>query len=93
MLTLSEGSHGVRWSLHWDLSRNLNIIFVLPVGTASVERSVSYMKLIKTRVHNSNTDQNLGRLMRIAFEGPELSAVNFNGVLTFLNKNNRRILL
>ena len=28
----------------------LNIILVLPVGTASVERSFSYMKLIKTRI-------------------------------------------
>ena len=46
------------------------------------------MKLIKTRIRNSITDQNLGRLMRIAIEGPELSAVNFNEVL-FKQKNRR----
>ena len=39
------------------------------------------MKLIKTRIRNSITDQNLGQLMRIATEGPELSAVNFDKVL------------
>ena len=59
----------------------LNIILVLAVGTTSVERSFSCMRLIKTRIRNSIIDQNLGRLMRIAIEGPELSAVNFNVVL------------
>ncbi len=39
------------------------------------------MRLIKTRIRNSITDQSLGRLMRIATEGPEHSAVNFDEVL------------
>ena len=39
------------------------------------------MKLIKTCIRNCITDQNLGRLMRIAIEGPEFSAVNFDEVL------------
>ncbi len=34
------------------------------------------MKLIKTRICNSITDQALGQLMRIAIEDPELAAVN-----------------
>ncbi len=42
----------------------LNIILVIPVGTASVERSFSAMKLIKTRLCSGITDGNLGRLMR-----------------------------
>ncbi len=54
---------------------------ILAVGTTSVERSSSYVKLIKTRIRNSITDQTLGRLMRIAIEGPELLAVNFDKVL------------
>ena len=69
----STGAHN---GIFPETFKRLNIILVLPVGTASVERSVSYMKLI-----NINTDQNLGQLMRIAIEGPELSAVNFNEVL------------
>ena len=60
-----------------------NIILVLPVGTATVEKPFSYMKLIKTRIHNSITEQNLGQLMRIAIHGPELSAVNLMKFLTF----------
>ena len=51
------------------------------------------MKLIKTHVLNSITDQNLGWLMRIAIEGPELSAVYFNEVLDISNQKYRRILL
>ena len=34
---------------------------------------LSYMKLIKTHIRNSVTGLNLGRLMKIAIEGPELS--------------------
>ena len=43
--------------------------------------SAMYMKLVKTRIRCSITDQSLGRLMRIAIEGPELSVVNFDEVL------------
>ncbi len=39
------------------------------------------MKLIETRIRNSITDQNLGRLIIIATEDPEHSAVNFDEVL------------
>ena len=64
-----------------------NIILILPVGTASVERSFSYVKFIKTCTCTSTTDQNLGRLLGIASESPELSAVNFDEVLeTFKQK-------
>ncbi len=45
------------------------------------------MKLIKIHIRNSITGQNLGRLMGIAIEGPEFSAVNFDEVLEiFINK-------
>ncbi len=50
------------------------LIPVIPVGTASVERSFSAMKLIKTRLI---TDGNLGRLMRISMKGRSLPAVDF----------------
>ena len=58
-------------------------------GTASVERSFSYMKLIKTRIRN--TDQTLGRLMRIAIGGPELSAVNFDEILEIFKQKNEKL--
>jgi len=98
MPTLSEvkahmESTGAYTGIFPETFKLLNIILALPVGTASVERSFSYMKLIKTRIRNSITDQNLSRLMRIAIEGPELSAVNFDEVLEIFKQKNRRIVL
>ena len=83
-VTVHMESTGAYTGIFPEMFKLLNIILILPVGTASVQRSVSYMKLIKTRIHNSHnstTDRNLGRLMRIAIESPELSAVDFNEVL------------
>lgn len=45
----------------------LNAVLSLPIGTATVERSFSDMKMIKT---NRLSDCNLSRLMLIAIEGP-----------------------
>ena len=50
----------------------LEIILSLPVSTATVERSFSKMRLIKTRLRSRLTDDNLKRLMRISIEGPDL---------------------
>ena len=71
----------------------LNILLALPVGTATVERSFSQMKLVKTRLRNRISDDNLSRLLRIAIEGPELSSVDFNKILEVYKEQNRRILL
>jgi len=54
-----------------NLSVLLQIVAVLPVGSVSVERSFSVMKLIKTRLRNSISDDNMEWLMLIASEGPE----------------------
>ena len=61
-----------------EMSKLLDILPTLPVGTASVERSFSQMKLVKTRFRNRITDDNVARLMRIAIEGPELTVVDFD---------------
>ena len=71
----------------------MNIILALPVGTATVERSFSQMKMIKTRLRNRLNDSNLTRLMRIAIEGPELNSVNFAEILDIFKQKNRRISL
>ena len=44
--------------------------------TATVERSFSQMKFVKTRLRNRLSDINLARLMRIVIEGPELTSVH-----------------
>ena len=71
----------------------LNILLVLPVGTASVERSFSQMKLVKTRQRSRINDRNLARLMRIATEGPEPVHVDFNEILDKgeLSRNHRNL--
>ena len=73
--------------------RYSNILLALPVGTATVERTFSQMKLVKTRLRNRISDTNLTRFMRIAIEGPELSSVDFNEIVDIFKENNHRILL
>ncbi len=60
------------------------------MGIASVERSFSAMKLIKTRLCSGITDGNLGQLMRISIKGPALPAVDFSEVLNIFEQKNRR---
>ena len=67
-----------------EIIKLLNILLVLPVGIASVKRSFSQMKLVKTRLRSRINDRNLARLMRIATEGPELVHVDFNEILDIL---------
>ena len=76
-----------------EMLKLMNIILALPVGTATVERSFSQMKMIKTRLRNRLNDSNLTRLMRIAIEGPELNSVNFAEILDIFKQKNRRISL
>ena len=71
--------------------RLMDIILSLPVGTATVERSFSQMKLVKTRLRSRLSDNTLPKLMRIAIEGPELSAVDFNEILAVFKEKNHRI--
>ena len=70
----------------------IQIILCLPVGTAAVERSFSQMKMVKSRLHNRLSDDNLPRSMRIAI-GPELESVNFEEILDIFKESYRRISL
>ena len=47
-----------------------SLAVILPVTTASVERSFSDMKLIKTRLRNRLGEESLDQTMRICIEGP-----------------------
>jgi hypothetical protein len=44
---------------------------IIPASTASVERSFSYMNLIKTPLTSRLTQRNLEALMRISMEGKD----------------------
>jgi len=54
-----------------NISTLANICLSIPVSTASVERSFSQMKLIKTRIRNRIGQSGLSYLMKIAIETPE----------------------
>ncbi len=74
----------------WKL---LNITMALPVDTATVERSFSEMKLIKTRLRSRLSDLNLEHLMKISIEGPPLTDVDLNAIFDIFKQKNRRLLL
>ena len=57
------------------------ILLTLPVGTATVERSFSQLKLVKMRLRSRISDSNLAKLMRIAIEVPDLTTVDFNEII------------
>ena len=56
-----------------NLARLAAILIVLPVTTATVERTFSSMKLIKTRLRSRMGENTLEHTMRICIEGPDQS--------------------
>ena len=71
----------------------MNIFLVHPIGTASVERSFSHLKVIKTWLHSRQADCSVAQLMRMSTEGPEIDAVEFEEILEICKEHNNRILL
>ena len=59
----------LHFSMFPNLFRLAEIAVCLP--TASVERSFSHMKIIKTKLRNRLNESNLHHLMMIAIEGPD----------------------
>ena len=66
-------------------------MLALPIGTATVERSFSEMKMIKTRLRNRLSDCNLNNLMKIAVEGPQMENITSEEILNVFKRKNRRI--
>ena len=59
----------------------MNIFLALPIGTASVEQSLSHLKMIKTRLRSRLSDSSVAQLMRVSIEGSEIDAVEFEEIL------------
>ena len=77
-----------------NISKIGAICLSIPVTTASVERSFSQMKLIKTRLRSSLNDKSLSNLMKIALESPdELTDSHLEEVVNVLNRKSRRIVV
>ena len=75
-----------------NLNKIASIGLMIPVSTASVERSFSQMKMIKTRLHNSLGDCSLSHLMRIAIEAPEvLSESVLEEIVDVWQRKSRRV--
>ena len=77
-----------------NLSKIGAICLSILVTTASVERSFSQMKLIKTRLRSSLNDKSLSNLMKIALESPdELTDSHLEEVVNVWNRKSRRIVV
>ena len=77
-----------------NLSKIGAICLSIPVTTASVERSFSQMKLIKTRLRSSLNDKSLSNLMKIALESPdELTDSHLEEVVNVWNRKSRRMVV
>ena len=77
-----------------NLSKIGAICLSIPVTTASVERSFSQMKLIKTRLRSSLNDKSLSNLMKIALESPdELTDSHLEEVVNVWNRKSRRVVV
>ena len=75
-----------------NLHKLAAIHLTLPVSTASVERSFSHMKQIKTRPRNGKGEQSLSNLMKVAIESPETLVDKYlEEIVCVWNGNSRRI--
>lgn len=73
-----------------NLSHLYEVLLILPVSNAAVERGFSFMGRIKTELRNHLEEHTLEDLMRIKIEGPEL--LNYcpdNAVNVFLSSSRR----
>ena len=60
-----------------------NVCMTIPVGTASVERSFSQMKMIKSHLRNHLSGKSLSYLMKITIELPnKLSDDDLESILS-----------
>ena len=57
-----------------------------------MERSFSHLKMIKTRLRSRLSDCSVAQLMRISIRGPEIDALEFEGILEICKEHNHRIL-
>ena len=84
----------MRIAMFPNLSVIANICLSIPVGTASVERSFSQMKMIKTRLRNRLGEMSLSLLMKIAIESPQKMSIKYlEEVIDVWNRKPRRIVV
>ena len=103
-INMSHNSHSPRevfQSVHTDQAllqtfpNVYKLLYLMNIIPASVERSFSYMNLIKTPLRSRLTQRNLEALMRISMEGKDkLPDSDLDTlVLKFKNKKDRYVML
>ncbi len=79
-------------AMYPNLKTLASICPTMPVTTASVKRSFSHMKNIKSRLRNRLSEFSLSHLMRISSESPEqLSDNELEQMIDVWNRKHRRI--
>jgi hypothetical protein len=70
------------------------ILLTIPVTVASAERSFSKLKLLKSYMRTTMTQQRLNGLATIALENDILEKINYEDIIEeFISKNTRRMML
>ena len=81
-------------SMFPNLNTLASICLTIPIGTASVERSFSQVKMIKTRLRSRLGEKSLSHLMKIAIESPEkLSDSDLENIVDIWYRKSRRIIV
>ena len=81
-------------SMFPNLNTLASICLTITIGTASVERSFSQMKMIKTRLRSRLGEKSLSYLMKIAIESPEkLSDSELENIVDLWYRKSRRIIV
>ena len=87
-------SHEMLVTMFLNLSSLAYICMTLSVLTASVKRSFSQMKMIKTRLRNRMEESSHNHLMLIAIESPnELTDNELDCIVNVWNEKPRRIVV
>ena len=70
------------------------ILLTIPVTVASAERSFSKLKLLKSYMRSTMTQERLTGLATIALENDILEKINYKDMIEdFISKNTRRMML
>ena len=88
-------------SMFPNLNTLASICLTIPIGTVqlsegncSVERSLSQMKMIRTRLRSRLGEKSLSHLMKIAIESPEkLSDSDLENIVDICYRKSRRIIV
>lgn len=70
------------------------ILLTIPVTVASAERSISKLKLLKSYMRSTMTQERLNGLAMISIESDVFEDTDYEGVIEdFISRNTRRMLL